>query len=281
MYSITYNNFTLTNDSNHTIEVLDGISGVDVRNSEDFITGADGGNIWEQKLGMRVITIQGIIFTSTDTTSTDFSAYYALRATVAKCFVLNPTSNVLTVTKSDGTTSTATAKVYAIPEFKETAGDAGECIYTVVLKIENPYWQDSSTVSGSVGVTTVGGMPIPAPVPMPIGGTTNTITVINAGDYAVYPTILITGQITNPSVTNITTGATFNLGMTVTSGQTITTQRDTKGLYITSGGVSYFQYLNGDLFTIPVGTSVIAFSGTATDVSALMSISFTQAYTSL
>ena len=45
MYSFTYNGYLLQDDNNTSIYDVQGLDGLDIRTSEDVLTGDDGGNI--------------------------------------------------------------------------------------------------------------------------------------------------------------------------------------------------------------------------------------------
>ena len=275
MYILNYNSFTLENDTYHTIDQLDGIARVDVRRSEDFLTGADGGNIWSRKFGMRILSIGGAIF------APDYSTYYSQRALLQTAFNITNTNNLLTITKSDGTQKTIQAKVVDVPDFKETAGEAISAYYQITMKCENPFFTGTSLVTGTTGPTSGGGTPVPMPVPTPVGNLPSYASVTNSGDMSVYPTITLLGPVSYPVIVNQTTGKTFTLGVDVLAGETITMYYDQTGFYVLNGSTNYYQYFTGDFPAVIVGGNLFTLGGTGTNANTLLTISFYEAYLSI
>lgn len=275
MYIIQFNGFTLQNDTNYSINKLDGISRVPTRVSEDDLTGFDGGNIWARKRGMRTITIGGEIV------SDDISDYYDKRDALTDAFSIDAAVEVLTITKSDGTSRSVNAKVIETPQFDETEGEKGMCVYEIVLKCEDPLFYESIAVTGTLAPSTPGGTPVPTPVPFPVGGAPSTLTIVNDGDVEGYARFDIQGQIQNPIVTNQSTSESFQITTNILSGETVNVFRDSTGLNVLNGTTNYMSYLDGDLFPLRVGTNTIAFNGSSYDGSALLTVTFYKRYQKL
>jgi hypothetical protein len=99
------------------------------------------------------------------------------------------------------------------------------------------------------------------PIPSPIGSIGESITIVNSGDLASYAVFTITGTITNPRVQNNSTGKYFQLNTTLNAGQILTVERTNQGESVTVDGANYYQYFEGEVFPIAVGTNVITFNG--------------------
>lgn len=275
MYILSYNGFTLQNDTNHTIDQLDGIARVDVRRSEDFLTGGDGGNIWARKYAMRIISIGGVVY------APDWTTYYSKRAEMQNVFNITNTNNIFTITKSDGTQKTIQAKVVDVPDFKEVAGEVITAYYQITMKCENPFFSGVSLVSASTTPTLGGGTPVPMPVPTPVGNLPNYASVTNGGDMSVNPTITIKGPVVGPVITNQTTGVSFQLNVSILAGETVTMYYDQTGFYCLNGSINYYQYFTGNYPSVAVGSNLYSFSGTGTDSSSLSTISFYEPFVSI
>lgn len=271
MYIIQYNGFTLQNDSNHTIDSLTGISRVDIRRSEDFLTGGEGGNIWERKYGMRVINIGGEIY------SDDISDYYQKRSDLLNAFSKDATATILTIKRSDGQSFTINAKVADMPDISETPGEYGEGAYSISLKCENPFFND---VAQTITITpsTAGGTPVSSPVPSPVGSIGGNGYITNVGDVSATASFVITGQITNPSITNLTTGKSFTLNTSFATGQTVSIYQNTGGFFVVSNGSNFYQYFIGEFFDFIVGSNALKFSGSSFDSSASLTVTFNNNY---
>ena len=258
MYTLKYNGFTLSNNGNYTIDTLTGISRVDVRRSEDFLTGGDGGNIWERKLAMRIINAGGGVYNN------DISSYYTNRTNLMQAFVITNTNNLLTITRSDGVVRAIQAKVVEVPDITETAGEYAQGIYNLTLKCENPYFQDANNQTFVITPGNGGGTPVPMPVYSPIGQIGGTQVINNVGDTNSTAIFTIKGQILNPSVTNNTTGQGFTINANLASTDTVTVYQNTNGFFVLlNGNQNYYQYFTGTFFNIIPGSNTISFTGSS------------------
>lgn len=274
MYTFQFNGFTLQNDSNTTINKLEGISRVPMRISEDPLTGGDGGNIWERRYDMRPITIGGYIYAE------DFTTYYAKRNLMLQAFKIATTTNTLIITRPDGVQKALTAKVIDLPIYNETEGEFCSCQFEIVLKAEDPYYISPSTIAYYCGLTQTGGFPIPMTIAAPLSSLTgNTIQIINGGDVPGKVVFKIANAVVNPTVTNITTGKSFTIAQTLIDGETITVYKDTTGQYVTKNtGASLYSYFTGTIFDIVPGTNIIVFSATTYTATAVLEVDFTEKY---
>lgn len=274
MYSFQYNGYTLQNDSNTSINKVEGLSRIPMRISEDPLTGGHGGNIWERRYDMRPITIGGYIYAD------DFTTYYQKRNLLLLAFQISSLSNTLIITRPDGVQRSITAKVIDIPLYNETEGEFCSCQFEIVLKCENPYWLSASTISYYCGTTATGGFPISATIPMPLGSLSgNSIQIINNGDVAGKAVFKIANSVINPTVTNMTTGQFMKVTYTLVDGEYIMIYRDQTGQYVTKNtGASLYSYFTGSIFDIAVGTNIIVFSASAYSATAVLQIDFTEKY---
>lgn len=277
MYTLNYNNFTLVNDSNHTIEQLDGITAVDIRTSSDFLTGADGGNVWARKLAMRIITIGGSLF------APDLPTYYSLKTAMMQAFPITNTLQTLTITKGDGTVKTITAKVTNVPDIKEQPGEGSVGTFQTILTCENPYFSDGNLITGTTTPTSGGGSPVPMSIPTPIGNAPTSVILANAGDIAVYPVITITGPISFPVVYNSNTNQSFQINTTIAANDYVSVYYDTTGFWVIDNatGANYYQYFTGAFTQIQQGNNTFILSGTGTSGSTLLTVSYYQQYLNL
>lgn len=85
----------------------------------------------------------------------------------------------------------------------------------------------------------------------------------NAGDYPAWPTITFNGTVTNPKITNVTTGEFIQINYGLTSGESIAITYDNDILTIVKNdGTNIIQYLTSDstLFTIRPGINALSFT---------------------
>lgn len=114
-----------------------------------------------------------------------------------------------------------------------------------------------------IAAFTGGGMAIPMAIPMDmsVGGST-AATLTNDGNISAYPTITITGPVTNPTLINEQTGETLDLTYTLTTADesiVIDTLRRTVIYYATSGGspVNVRGAMAGDFITLQPGDNTV------------------------
>lgn len=276
MYSFEYNGYTLENNDNVSIDIVEGLSRVPLRISEDTLTGGDGGNIWAEKFDMRQITIEGEIYAD------DLPTYYALRATISNAFTRDAGLQELVVTRSDGVQRSIFVKVVEVPEFRETAGEFAQARFQIVLKAPDPFWVDSESQTYTAVLPIGGGGPVANPVPGPIGiGEGNLITFSNDGDVEAYAEILIDGQVVTPVVNSLTKGQSFRMNETINLGEQVRLTQTTLGFNVTKDSVNDFENFAGTFFKIAVGTNAIRFTASASSPTALLTIIFRNRYLSI
>ena len=143
---------------------------------------------------------------------------------------------------------------------------------TLPLRCPNPYWMSteerSNLAVGSGGSPAVeGGLTIPMDIPFSIvggsgggGSSENAATVSNDGDVDVYPTVLITGSATGPSVTNLTTGKTVALpGLAITGQQVVRIDMDAKTITRDGADVWSFFQPGSEMWALRPGVNDLQF----------------------
>lgn len=134
-------------------------------------------------------------------------------------------------------------------------------VYRIELEAEYPFLQSQTLNTESAHVFAGGGMPIPMPIPMPMNsGGSNELIINQGGNAPAYPQFLFYGPLTNPSLTNVTTGQVFNLNYTLTSGYDkilVDTFLRTVLIdpYLTP--INGRQYASGDFWTLEPGNNII------------------------
>ena len=166
-----------------------------------------------------------------------------------------------------------------------SAGGRGT-MYQVVnfmMTAHDPFWY-TSFQAASLGTTSVATFPLVFPFVLP-SNTANTI-VTNNGDIDAAATIIITGDVTNPKITNNTTDEffEFTINMDANDVMTITTGFGNKTItyYDATAGttVNGFQYLNEDsvFWELIPGENEIIFTSDAVDAATRVSLSWRDRY---
>ncbi len=127
----------------------------------------------------------------------------------------------------------------------------GAILFPLQLEAADPFWQDTTAQQTTYTNTQMG----------------SAQTIINAGDYRVWPTWVITGPLTNLVITNTTTGEkidlTANSGLSLTNGQSLTINT-LAGTLVGPSGANEISHLTTDsiLFSLATGANGITFTYT-------------------
>ena len=92
------------------------------------------------------------------------------------------------------------------------------------------------------------------------GSDTGTNVIVNNGIDSVFPTWIVPGPATNPTLTNITTGQTIVWEGSVASGETLTVDLNRQTAEL--GGTNVFAQLSGDWVKLAPGPNKLAYSAT-------------------
>lgn len=125
---------------------------------------------------------------------------------------------------------------------------------------------------------TLGGMPIKAAIPGPIGGGSSiSLTAENIGTIDTSPTFTIHGPGTNFMVQNTTTGERFDLTLTLTASEEVIV--DTLNRTVFKGNQNVFGSFDGDWIVLEPGNNNIVFNAqTGKGVNTLLTVDFRDAY---
>ena len=143
------------------------------------------------------------------------------------------------------------------------------------------YTGAQSKTIGSVSTAT-----FPLTFAFTLSSNTSTGTATNLGDVAAGCTIIISGDVTNPVITNTTLGTylAFTINMDAGDLMTITTHFGNKTIsyYDASAGttVNGFQYLNADstFFQINPGNNILTFTSAGADPSTRVTVTWSDQY---
>lgn len=273
MYKIEYNGITISNNpdryADYILTSLTGLGVPPIRTSSRDNTGADGGRIWEQRYGMRVIGLR------VETFSTSFEDYFLKRSALSDAFTIN-SSNLLTITRPDGQQFEINARVIFGADHLETAGEFANSISNIQLQCDNPFFRDPTGISSQpIGLSQGGGTPVPMPVASPIGRSDGGLVVVNnPGNFDASPTYTITGDVVNPSVQNSSNGTSFTVNRTLVLGDTLTIQDNQDGLQVLLNGNDVSGSFVGAFPVVHPGDNVYSFNAATFSPTARLVISF-------
>lgn len=245
---IWLNDFELNNPEKR-VYVNDQVEGLDlpaIRTSRGERSGQAGSYIGAQVFSSRSVAITGTIF------SADVYEARQKRRELQAALPLHPEQILMQIQDDDGRSYSLVTQLisFKMPIERNPIKAAFK------IELEAPYPVINDTTAGARLTATInkavpGGMQFSSTTPQFGGnlsfyfsaGSPNS-TVDNSGTVTVYPTIFITGVITNPIITNLTTGEVFSMtGYSVSSDAV--TQIDMLNHTVRLGNIS--QLVNGAL----------------------------------
>lgn len=133
------------------------------------------------------------------------------------------------------------------PGFQADQGGWRSWSFTEVLRFtaHDPAWYDPTLYTTSV-VQSTGELVFPITFPIVFGGLGTTVPVTYAGTWLEYPTIVVTGPVTGPSIENTTTGKLLALATTIPAGMTATFVLRNQKTITRSDGLNLLPFLTSD-----------------------------------
>lgn len=119
--------------------------------------------------------------------------------------------------------------------------------FTEVLRFtaHDPAWYNPTLQTSSV-VQSVGELVFPITFPIIFGGLGTTVALTYLGTWLEYPTVIITGPVTGPAITNLTTGKSLALTATIPAGMTATFVLRNQKTVTRSDGLNLLPFLTSD-----------------------------------
>ena len=215
-YQMEFNGL-LVGDDNFEIISWDGLGLPDVRSSDVNRPQADGQFAGTDYLSGRTFSLQLEMWHDN---ATQFGSRIASLTTSFK-----PGSEhdfVVQVPSIGKVYSTCKVRRRSGPTF-DLAAAIGMVVATIELHAVDPRWyavtaqQDTATITAATG-----GVSFPVSFPLTfVEVSAGSIIATNSGVYEAFPTITITGPITNPSLENVSSGKILAFTGTVLSGETL------------------------------------------------------------
>ena len=228
------------------VEEITGLDGADVRDSSELIVEGDGGRHFSFYHGRRPITLSGPLNPNVFGIEANRNITRLLRATNAM-----RTDAKLRWTATGGVPVEIAVRRSASPRI---SGNRVKT-YLVGLIAADPrvYSQATNTASGALaldaGVATGG-----------------PLSVTNAGSTPTSPTLTVSGPITNPVFTNVTTGQALSLTTTIAAAASVTVDFAARTI-VNQAGTSIYSTLNyttSQWWALASGTNSVKVTGTWT-----------------
>lgn len=244
---------SLGGDSQYKI-TNDGVSGLEkppIRSSGGSFAGADGGYISGQNYDVRVITIPGAYL------GADNSDAETLRRSLNALPIRTLIQILITLPSGD---QFATAGY--IYDLKNILADAKWGKFQVLITCPDPFLYlagggDEGWISQTFFKTGGGGYPTPYILPVEWASGETTAIINNAGDIYYLPQIILQGQYTNPKITNVTTGAIMELGLTTSADQEIIIDMLNRTITLDGGSIASYRTSDSSWWALYPGDNAI------------------------
>jgi Phage tail protein len=263
-------------DANNVAWVLQGVTGWD---SPPVAVGAviqrsadHGGWPTAQFYGPRIITLT--VWASAPSQALRDQARLSLQQAV-------PFSDLATFTYDEPVPKLAYVRRNAASTIGETYPTTCDVIFSIPLVAPdprkyavNPVTTTSLTVVNTSPLALPFTLPVTFPPVVPLGSAG--VLAVNSGNFETRPVITVTGPITNPAVTNGSTGQVVSFtGLTLTASEQLVLYTDLRQAYI--GGQFYPADSSSAWFVLEPGSTLVSLSGTAANGS-VMSLTYSSAY---
>jgi hypothetical protein len=252
---ITVNGFTLNDPTSgsgcYLDEPVDGLGLPQMRTSSGNYSGRDGGYVGAQFYSVRLLSLTGHMF------GADAPGLDTIRKNLAAAVASSPI--IVNITTNGGAMYTLTAYLDTLDMPISQAPNVAN--YKLSLIAPDPNIYDNSSggaLSTTVPLTAQGGLRWPITWPIQWLGGSGATTVTNTGNVAIYPKIVLTNVMTNPTITNSTTGQFFTLqGLTTVAGDVVTIDMLNRTVLLNGGSVlAYMTSTSSWWPLLPGGNSI-------------------------
>lgn len=198
---------------------LSGLESPDIRLSSYNNPGSHGQTVSNALYGGRIVALQGTV------RGDDVETYRANKQALSQAVGLQndtsgfPIARTFKLALGDG-------KVYQLPvitsKFRNPEQYSTRSVWQLELTATQWFLESDTQSSASVGLPQAGGSVFPWEFPLIFsGGGGGTITVTNNGTVTSHPTITLAGPVTNPVISNSTTGERIALNITLLTGDSL------------------------------------------------------------
>lgn len=167
-------------------------------------------------------------------------------------------AQTLVITRSDGQMRQLDIKAIQVTGDIAIA-DMNSSTVQITLEAEYPFLQTYAPKSQDVLIFNGGGISLPMKIPLDFSvghGSNTSVNITNSGNYAAYPVFTFIGPLTNPSITNNTSGLTLSLAQTLAdSAHSIVVDTYLRTVILNPGANNGRQYASGTFWTIPQGAA--------------------------
>lgn len=254
---VSVNGYVLNDPTNansaYLDEPIDGLGLPPIRTSSGTYSGRDGGYVGSQFYGMRLITLTGRFFSTSPAVleSTRRAIAAALASpTVPLTITTNAGNNYLINCFADSLNMPINRSINSAP-FKITLIAADPTIY-----------DNSGGGLNTASLAKILGGGITWPIswnPVTWAAGSSPTTVSNTGNVNAYPLITLSDVMTNPTVTNTTTGQFFSLsGLTTVAGDKVVIDMANHTVLLNGGPIYTYATLTSTFWPLIPGSNTVS-----------------------
>lgn len=268
----TFNDPSSGNDV-YLDEPIQGLGVPPIRTSSGDNSGRNGGYVGSQFYGSRLITLTGWVYAPNGPAQMD-TIRQELQSAVAQ--------SVITVNITTDGGAAYLLSAYLSDLTMDIEGNSVLQHYKIDLIAPDPYIYDNSAGGViSVPITKIrpGGLTWPLHWPLTWSAGSTPTTVSNTGAVQVYPVITLTGSMTNPTITNATTGQFFALtGLTTTATDVVTIDMKNHAVLLNGGSISPYMTSTSTWWSLLTGDNDISLTTTGASDTVTGTITWRAAY---
>lgn len=159
------------------------------------------------------------------------------------------------------------ANVYPSQQLQLIDKSLNHCDFIIDLFAPDPNLYDQSSQRATISVPTGGGATYPVIYPVTYAAKSGgALTVTNAGDSDTFPTVTFNGPLTSPLIVNQTTGASFQVNVTLLAGDVLVIDMANKTMLLNgSNAMKYFVVTNTWMSLQPGDNLIKLSSGISAD----------------
>ncbi len=275
--NVTYNGFSVGDGTDLIITSLEGTGAPELRVGKQDKAGRDGGFFWNSLYSPRVVSLKVAIICAT------VDEFFSKKRSLVNAWKKSLTALPLTIKSWDGTSRDILAYPQILPEITHKAGEPTSTDTQIEFYCPSPFFTDSSATKVELALAEVTGFDFPFDFPFDISATStlNSYTFTNDGDVEAQMRIKFE-NVTNPALTNVTTGEFVQLSKTIAGSNYVEIYYDIGRRVLENGTSSVESSFSGttEALFLPVGESLLRFSASTYSATAKCTITIQKNYLS-
>lgn len=264
-------------DGRYEIRSVEGIADApDLRTSDLTLAGRDGLFVGNDLLGGRTVTITLDVYAWSE------AEFYEAVRDLRAAFKVGGASELPLSFQLPGIGDGSTLRInargrrLALPQTPQYWQQASTAVVELFATNPRILADTAQTTTITLNLTAAGGHVWPQSWPMSWGGpaSSNSIQATNAGTFNADALYRVDGPIVNPRIENLSTGATFKLGLTIAAGDHVLIDTSTRTVLLNGTANRYTTVTTGSTWPVLVPGSNTIRIGADTTTAALFTVTW-------